>query len=164
MKNNVLAGLAIVVMAGFAASGSIAQSASTRSYVSTQNAQDTVPNYPVSGQTRIVPRHVYDVRAVSQTYVPKGYRPAWEDGRLNPYRGVQTVDGYYETQELYTNRLPRRLIVQETRKHTTKDPVVVGRVVLPASQCIRVNWNGVCLDGYAANPGRVPKGYPQPYK
>ncbi len=42
--------------------------------------------------TRIIPRHVYENRqntiAVS---VPKGYRPVWKDGRLNPHRAERTA-------------------------------------------------------------------------
>src|SRR6056297_3510496 len=37
-------------------------------------------------QTRIVPDHVYKERDTQVAHVPLGYRPAWSDGRLNPYR------------------------------------------------------------------------------
>ncbi|MBJ6371034.1 hypothetical protein [Sedimentitalea arenosa] len=40
-----------------------------------------------AGQTRIIPRHVYDNRRNTVVMaVPRGYRPAWDDGRLNPHR------------------------------------------------------------------------------
>jgi cell division septation protein DedD len=75
------------------------------------------------GQTRIVPRHVYEQRDTQVAVVPAGYRPAWDDGRLNQYRAYQTVDGYYATQKEWTNTVPRGLVVQ-AKKHEVKSPVI----------------------------------------
>ena len=52
------------------------------------------------GSTRIVPDQVWEKRAGKRPVIPAGYRPAWEDDRLNPYRAWQTVDGYYASQRL----------------------------------------------------------------
>jgi hypothetical protein len=42
--------------------------------------------------------------------VPEGYRPAWEDGRLNPARGPRTIQGEVDMQQVWTNTVPRRLV------------------------------------------------------
>lgn len=91
-------------------------------------------------QTRIVPRHVYENRDTQVATVPAGYRPAWEDDRLNPYRAIQTVAGFMETQEVWTNQVPRRLINQAEKqkrfpanlwtrkyKHSVQEPVIAYR-------------------------------------
>lgn len=41
--------------------------------------------------------------------VPKGYKPAWEDGRLNPMRGVRTLRGDAQMAQLWEEGVPRRL-------------------------------------------------------
>ncbi|MEN9060769.1 SPOR domain-containing protein [Ponticoccus litoralis] len=79
------------------------------------------------GDTRIVPRHVYESRDVSDNVVPAGYRPAWEDGRLNPYRAYMTLDGYDATQKLWTHTVPRRLI-KRVGGYEHRDPILAYRV------------------------------------
>jgi len=81
-------------------------------------------------QTRIVPDHVYKERDTQVAHVPLGYRPAWSDGRLNPYRAYQTVEGYRASQKVWTNKVPRRLVVQ-AKRHEIKDPVIVGHASAP---------------------------------
>ncbi|NDW00784.1 SPOR domain-containing protein [Salipiger sp. PrR002] len=61
----------------------------------------------VPGSTRIVPRHVYEEGPAERTVLPAGYRPAWEDDRLNPHRALQTVEGYYDSQRIWTQTVPR---------------------------------------------------------
>ncbi len=78
------------------------------------------------GNTRIVPRHVYEQRDVTQVQIPAGYRPAWDDDRLNPYRAYQTVDGHRRTQQIWTNTTPRQLAVTDPN-HTIKAPVIAYR-------------------------------------
>lgn len=79
------------------------------------------------GDTRIVPRHVYESRDVSDNIVPAGYRPAWEDDRLNPYRAYMTLDGYDATQKLWTHTVPRRLI-KRVGGYEHRDPILAYRV------------------------------------
>lgn len=60
-----------------------------------------------SGSTEVQPRgSVSDgfangyglapVQGGGRVVIPSGYRPAWQDGRLNPQRGPRTVQGNYE--------------------------------------------------------------------
>ncbi|MCC1493991.1 SPOR domain-containing protein [Cognatishimia sp. F0-27] len=79
------------------------------------------------GRLQIVPKHVWEQQDRSVMHVPAGYKPAWEDDRLNPFRAWQTVKGYYDTQEIWTNTVPRRL-VKIAGAQRTKNPVLVGHV------------------------------------
>lgn len=45
------------------------------------------------------------------TPIPKGYRAAWDDGRLNPSRGHGTAQGQAQMEQIWTDTVPRRLIV-----------------------------------------------------
>lgn len=74
----------------------------------------------VAPTTRLIPRHVYPDRvAASQVVVPEGYRPVWEDGRLNPQRGEQNLNGIAQTRLYWTNTVPRRLIHRDTGHDVT---------------------------------------------
>ena len=95
----------------------------------------TVPNRTVSQQKytaapqvrqeRIVPKHVYDKnRQEVIATVPKGYKPAWEDDRLNPHRAHMTRQGYRATQQVWSNTVPRVLL---NAPQDIKEPVIVGR-------------------------------------
>ncbi|MBM2576951.1 hypothetical protein JQC91_11640 [Jannaschia sp. Os4] len=56
---------------------------------------------------------VVTVPAASTTFdyaePPHGWRHAWDDGRLNPLRGPQTLRGDYQSQAIWTNDVPRQL-------------------------------------------------------
>jgi hypothetical protein len=44
---------------------------------------------------------------------PRGYRPAWDDERINPNAGVRTVEGEVRMNEIWTDTVPRRLRSEE---------------------------------------------------
>jgi hypothetical protein len=75
-------------------------------------------------EERIVPKHVYDAQGTTLPKTPKGFRPAWEDDRLNPHRAHMTRQGYRATQQVLSNTVPRELLTEPQR---IKEPVIVGR-------------------------------------
>ncbi|MEM6939473.1 MAG: hypothetical protein AAF943_09905 [Pseudomonadota bacterium] len=81
----------------------------------------------VTAQTRILPRHVLEMRANTRNVrVPKGYRTMWEDDRLNPRRAEQTLAGRAQMSLIWTNTVPRRLVpVGETAEAAA--PVIYQR-------------------------------------
>jgi hypothetical protein len=44
---------------------------------------------------------------------PPGYANVWTDGRLNPYRGIRTVEGDAQMRMVWTDTVPRRLVVAD---------------------------------------------------
>ncbi len=58
---------------------------------------------------RILPSHLLESRLeMRDVIVPEGYAPVWEDGRLNPRRGEQSIEGYKQSQSVLTLTVPRR--------------------------------------------------------
>ena len=103
--------------------------------ITQQRVVPMVPNRTVQAQKysqpqhrvyeeRIVPKHVYDAQGTTLPKTPKGFRPAWEDDRLNPHRAHMTRQGYRATQQVLSNTVPRELLTEPQR---IKEPVIVGR-------------------------------------
>ncbi len=75
---------------------------------------------PITGQTRVVPKHVYVDRLNTRDIaVPEGYRSAWDDDRLNPNRAEQTLNGHARMLLIWTSTVPRRLINQTSGADVT---------------------------------------------
>jgi hypothetical protein len=47
---------------------------------------------------------------VARPTAPPGYRVAFDDGRLNPYRGIRTEAGDAQMRMVWTDTVPRRLV------------------------------------------------------
>lgn len=82
------------------------------------------PTHQTPREERIVPKHVYNAQGDTLPPVPKGYKRAWEDDRLNPHRAHMTRQGYRATQQVWSNTVPRKLI---TSGQKIKEPIIVGR-------------------------------------
>jgi hypothetical protein len=52
--------------------------------------------------------------------VPPGYRPAFDDGRLNPHRGKQTLGGALSMALVWTQEVPRRLVDRNSGRDMTE--------------------------------------------
>ncbi len=56
-------------------------------------------------------------RVVDHTaVVPKGYKLAWEDDRLNPLRGVGTAEGQAAQDQVWTRDIPAQPVAEEPRQ------------------------------------------------
>ncbi len=97
---------------------------STAGYIKAINAS-TGETVLLPPNTRVVPRHVYEnSRASRNVQVPKGYRAGWRDDRLNPYRAEQTLKGRAQMNMVWTNTVPRRLVVAGSENTASDVPVV----------------------------------------
>lgn len=76
----------------------------------------------VNPNARVVPRHVYEQQQAARvtTPTPQGYRKAWTDDRLNPNRANQTLAGKAQTDLVWSQTVPRRLIVRSTGRDVTR--------------------------------------------
>ncbi|MGH1367031.1 MAG: SPOR domain-containing protein [Maritimibacter sp.] len=75
---------------------------------------------PIAGAGRVV---------VNAPVAPQGYRNAWDDDRLNARRGPQTIRGVEQTEMVWTNTVPRRLVAANTvasRSARTSGAVVIS--------------------------------------
>ena len=50
----------------------------------------------------------------------EGYRAAWEDDRLNPFRAIGTAEGQAQMEKVWTNTVPRRLIAMPKQRVVTR--------------------------------------------
>lgn len=64
-------------------------------------------------------------RSFALSAPPPGYELAWDDGRLNPYRGLPTPQGQAAMEQVWTNTVPRRLV---------SVPVTAGTQFIPRRQ------------------------------
>ncbi|WP_192931132.1 SPOR domain-containing protein [Gemmobacter serpentinus] len=74
----------------------------------------------VSGRATVVSRGTNVVTYVEPrvvvaqdvVVVPQGYKRAWTDDRLNPYRGLGTAQGQYDQDQVWTRDVPAQLVPQ----------------------------------------------------
>ena len=73
-----------------------------------------------SGVGRVAAAPAYASAALPDVVVPKGYKVAWTDGRLNPLRGVGTAEGQAAQDQLWTRDVPAQLITDVQKAKTRK--------------------------------------------
>lgn len=118
----------------------------------------------VGQNTRIVPKHVAidRVNTYANVQVPHGYKPVWDDGRLNPKRAEQTLAGRSQMLLIWTNTVPRRLINQSTgRDVTAQVPLVypytsVEQQRRELGEVTLTTRNGQLVKRILRNPGAAP--------
>lgn len=77
--------------------------------------------------------------------VPKGYRLAWKDDRLNPNRGKGTAQGWAAQDRIWTREVPMRTVEEATRNG--KRVVILRRV--------SVSTKSSPVDGGESRPART---------
>jgi len=80
--------------------------ASDATYSFSPRAQGTV----IVGSAETAKRLSRDTQRIA---VPRGYKEAWTDGRLNVFRGVGTDNGTSQMRRTWTESVPQRLIEQD---------------------------------------------------
>ena len=80
--------------------------ASDATYSFSSGAQGTV----IVGSVETAKRLSRDTQRIA---VPRGYKEAWTDGRLNVFRGVGTDNGTSQMRRTWTESVPQRLIEQD---------------------------------------------------
>ncbi|CUH54163.1 SPOR domain-containing protein [Shimia marina] len=97
----------------------------------------------VAPDVRVVPLHVYENNLTNQvdSRVREGYRRAFEDGRLSETRAQMTVAGIAQTEAIWTNTVPRRLIqrtvddaASPVARAATSDDVIAPTAVATKSE------------------------------
>jgi cell division septation protein DedD len=59
--------------------------------------------------------------------IPAGYKAAWDDGRLNPQRGIGTAEGQMAQDQIWTRKVPAQLVADVAKKKARRK---AGRVTV----------------------------------
>lgn len=71
----------------------------------------SVAQSPLVGEERFIPDHTKAENAAMRSVtVPEGFEKVWQDDRLNERRAEQTRTGQQQTDAIWTNTVPRRLV------------------------------------------------------
>ena len=110
------------------------------------------------GAGRVAPAPTYASATVPDVVVPKGYKLAWTDDRLNLMRGIGTAEGQAAQDQVWTRKVPAQLIV-DVQKAKTKKRAAAAASVTVSSKGAAVApkavaggaWVQIGMFGVAAN-------------
>lgn len=63
--------------------------------------------------------------AANNPDLPRGYKPAWSDDRLNPMRGIGTARGNAQQDQIWTRKIPAQLVSDEAARKSGKRIIYV---------------------------------------
>jgi len=124
---------------------SVGDKAPPRQPVRAVSTPQAAPAASVAAVPRNLPVVAGAPQAVQQA-VPHGWRPAWQDGRLNPQRGVGTAQGEAQMRLIWSNTVPSVLIDAATGRPVTAREARDLGITLPYGGSPQVQ---------SANPSRV---------
>jgi hypothetical protein len=117
----------------------------------------------ITATTRIVPKHVAENRVNTRNLgVPEGYKRVWVDGRLNPKRAEQNLQGRNSMLLIWTQSVPRRLIDRRSGRDVTASVPLIYPYTDIATQrrelgeVTIVQRDGKLVKRIVRNPGAAP--------
>ncbi|MES2432513.1 MAG: SPOR domain-containing protein [Pseudomonadota bacterium] len=108
-----------------------------------------------AGRVAAAPR--YASAELPDVVVPKGYKVAWTDGRLNPQRGIGTAEGQAAQDQIWNQKVPAQLITDvqkaKVKKHVAATVTVSSKGQAEAApKAVRGGaWVQIGTFGVAAN-------------
>ena len=115
-----------------------------------------IPQVVASGPTGHGRAAAQDHAAAPAPAMPRGYRAAWTDDRLNPHRGRGTAEGQAAQDQIWTQEVPAQLVTNKATKKMGKTVSVATRnaptePVQPRAKSGRRVWLQVGTFGVPAN-------------
>lgn len=124
-----------------AASSNVPEVAETVAVVASPEITSTpVTKKAVTRTQRPVSVAVAPAPLPSSFKVPRGFRVAWTDGRLNPNRGPRTAKGDAQMDMIWQHTIPRQLYPEVAAGGARLQYVQVGAYGLPSNVDIVVTW------------------------
>ena len=105
-----------------------------------------------AGQTgHSAPAPAYTDASNPAPVMPKGYKAAWTDDRLNPNRGRGTAEGQAAQDQIWTRDVPAQLVTDTARKKAKKSKTTSVSTSNAATETGAAIWVQVGTFGVAAN-------------